>query len=90
MYVLLPNENIAHARTLGRRTGIHVLFSWGGSAHLAPWTNNNVFLPNSNNLHAHTRKVPFVWGGRTQLAPFVGQSGMHKQCRGSKCQDSKA
>ena len=37
MYVLLPNENIAHASTLGRRTGIHVLFGWGGSAHLAPF-----------------------------------------------------
>ena len=49
MYVLLPNENIAHASTLGRRTGIHIL-CWGGSAHLAPWTINNY----------DTRKVPFV------------------------------
>ena len=86
MYVLLPNENIAHASTLGRRTGIYVPFGYGGSAHLALWTiNNYVFLPNRNNLHAHTRKVPFIWGRRAQLAPFVGQSGMHKQCRGSKC-----
>ena len=29
MYVLLLNENIAHASTLERRTGIHVLIGWG-------------------------------------------------------------
>ena len=78
MYVLLPNDNIAHASTLGRRTGIYVLFGWGGSAHLAPWTiNNYVILPNRSKVHTHARKVPFVWGGRAQLAPFVGQCGMH-------------
>ena len=41
MYVLVPNENIAHDSMLGRWTGMHVLFGWGGSAHLAPWTINN-------------------------------------------------
>ena len=84
MYVLLPNENIAHASTLGRWTGIHIL-CWGGSAHLAPWTiNNYVILPNRNKVHTHARKVPFIWGGWAQLAPFVGQCGMHTQCGGAE------